>query len=156
MIFEETIRDWIDIPIYKCECDRCGVEFETANEFRSKFCSAECATKFNVRMNEAKAKLKAMGKTINDPALKYNDNYVGKKGYRTDPKGYVSIYNPDHANAMCNGFVAEHRLVMSDHIGRPLTDEEEVHHIDHDPDNNNIDNLVLCADHAQHGLLHRK
>jgi hypothetical protein len=35
-------------------------------------------------------------------------------------------------------------------IGRLLTKEEVVHHIDHNPLNNNIDNLMLFANNSLH------
>jgi len=156
LVIEEIFKSWYDFPTYLCECDRCAAEFETADEFKTRFCSADCATKHNQRMSAVGDKLKAEGKKVLNPAFKYIDNYVKRRGYRVDSKGYVSIYNPDHPNAMCGGYVPEHRLVMSEHIGRPLTDEEEIHHIDRDPDNNEIDNLVLCADHKEHGAYHRR
>lgn len=38
-----------------------------------------------------------------------------------------------------------HRVVMSEHIGRPLLTEEHVHHIDGDPTNNKIENLEIVS-----------
>ena len=45
----------------------------------------------------------------------------------------------------------EHRLVMEQHMGRPLEPWELVHHKDQNPGNNNIDNLELTTwpDHTQ-------
>jgi hypothetical protein len=37
-----------------------------------------------------------------------------------------------------------YRKIASDLIGRPLQDDEEVHHIDHDRTNNKLDNLLVC------------
>lgn len=39
------------------------------------------------------------------------------------------------------GFVAEHRWVMSKALGRPLTREENVDHMDGDKQNNDLSNL---------------
>lgn len=46
---------------------------------------------------------------------------------------------------MCNssGYVMEHRYVMANHLGRPLTKQETVHHIDGNTLNNEINNLQL-------------
>ena len=47
-----------------------------------------------------------------------------------------------------------HRLVMEEHIGRELTKEEVVHHIDGDKSNNKLDNLMLLPNKAANSRLH--
>lgn len=47
----------------------------------------------------------------------------------------------------------EHILVMEQHIGRPLKDNEVVHHVDGNGLNNSVDNLVLMTK-AQHNRFH--
>lgn len=54
------------------------------------------------------------------------------------------------------GYVAEHRLVIAESIGRPLTETEVVHHIDRDPANNELTNLMLLPSHAEHMALHKR
>lgn len=50
-------------------------------------------------------------------------------GRHTDSKGYVNVYCPRHPNARSSGYVREHVLVMSEHLGRALdTRYELVHH----------------------------
>ena len=48
-----------------------------------------------------------------------------------------------HPNADSKGWILEHRLLMSQHIGRPLIDNENVHHINGDRQDNRIENLEL-------------
>jgi hypothetical protein len=52
------------------------------------------------------------------------------------------------------GRVQQHRFVMAEHLGRPLTKYEIVHHDDEDERNNDISNLVLTtlSDHTRHHL----
>ncbi len=45
------------------------------------------------------------------------------------------------------------RLTMERHLGRPLLSSEIVHHIDHDPFNNAIENLQIVT-RAEHKRIH--
>ena len=45
------------------------------------------------------------------------------------------------------------RLVMEQKLGRPLLPEEDVHHKDENPLNNNIDNLEIII-HGEHQRMH--
>ena len=49
-----------------------------------------------------------------------------------------------------DGYVMEHRLVMAQSLGRLLMRTEVVHHIDHNPANNSINNLKLFTSNGQH------
>jgi len=83
------------------------------------------------------------------------ENHPAWKGGRhLQGGGYVRVLAPGHPNADRRGYVLEHRLVMSAHLGRPLLRAEHVHHIDHDRANNDWANLRLmtASDHLRmHG-----
>jgi len=66
-----------------------------------------------------------------------------KGGRRKNRVGYILVYAPDHPNALKHGYILEHRLVMSQHLGRPLRPDENVHHINGTKDDNRIENLEL-------------
>jgi len=50
--------------------------------------------------------------------------------------------------------IDEHRYIMEQYLGRKLTKNEVVHHIDENKMNNNIENLQLLT-RSEHSRLHR-
>jgi hypothetical protein len=86
-------------------------------------------------------------KFIPKGARKGSKNKVHK---RVNSHGYIHIYKPEHPEAMRNGYVREHRMLMADHIGRRLLPNEEVHHKNGIKDDNRIENLqlLLKPDHT--------
>jgi hypothetical protein len=67
---------------------------------------------------------------------------------------YLSLYN--HPNCDRNGRILEHRLVMEKKIGRYLTKQEVVHHINGIKDDNRVENLVLCKNNSENRAYDRK
>lgn len=66
-------------------------------------------------------------------------------------KGYLYKRVPNHPNGTKHGnYVAVHRLVVEDKIGRYLLMTEVVDHIDGDITNNHPDNLRVFASNAEH------
>lgn len=60
--------------------------------------------------------------------------------------GYMKIYDQSRGKA-----IAEHRLVMEQHLGRQLRDEENVHHKNGVRDDNRLENLELWITSQPHG-----
>lgn len=84
--------------------------------------------------------------------MKYGDPLIQKHasptktGRYTTDEGYVRLYGyKDHPNAQAKGCILEHILIMSEHLGRPLTKGENVHHINGQRDDNRIENLELWS-----------
>lgn len=68
--------------------------------------------------------------------------------------GYIYAYAPDHPFSDNRGYYPEHILVMEKKIGRYISDDEVVHHLDLNRANNRISNLLLLS-YGQHSALHR-
>lgn len=78
-------------------------------------------------------------RTLNHGKSSENNNWKG--GRSKTGEGYILI--------RVNGkYIKEHRLVMQNYLGRSLTREEVVHHINGIKDDNRIENLVITTQHA--------
>jgi hypothetical protein len=94
-------------------------------------------------------------------------NLVGEKnprwrgGVRQDKDGYRYIsVDENHPFIVMSGrvfvhgrnryYIAEHRLVMAQHLRRPLSDNELVHHLNGIKSDNRIDNLMLLECKQDH------
>jgi hypothetical protein len=78
---------------------------------------------------------------------RYGDPFADK-AKKLDPKNYVKVFQPQHPNSNKAGYIMEHRLVMSNKLGRPLYEDENVHHINGNRHDNRLENLELWS-HAQ-------
>jgi len=88
------------------------------------------------------------------PFKKGKDNINWKGGKTISSQGYVYIYKPYHPFCDKHGYIFEHRLVMEKKLGRYLTKDEAIHHIDFDKTNNNINNLHLFPNKSKHMRYH--
>ena len=73
----------------------------------------------------------------------------GSKGWYKE-NGYIMRKVNYHPKASPRGYVAEHRLVMEQHLGRFLDSKEVVHHCDENRENNNLSNLKLEILNSEH------
>ena len=109
-----------------CGCD-CGAVFEVyGTSLRNGNCrSCGCLN------NEARRSRHGAGHPC----------WRGGRQRRLD--GYILIKCRDHPNTNNHGYVAEHVLAMTEHLGRPLDTGETVHHKNGVKDDNRLENLEL-------------
>lgn len=156
------------------KCAQCGTPVWKYPSSNTRFCSKSCArTAANLTDKNPSFTRDISGKR--NPM--YGRGMVGEAnpmfgkrrelsprwrgGRKTRPDGYVRVIAPvghpariEH-RATGLAYVLEHRLVVERHIGRYLTDDEVVHHIDGNPSNNSIENLAIMSK-VEHGKLHQE
>lgn len=115
--------------IISCEwCDGDGFR-HSLQQKPARFCSKKCAAL-------------ALYKRTDHPFARRGSKNPKWRGGRIVRKGYVMIHAPEHPSKSSK-YVAEHRLVMENHLGRYLKNNERVHHINGIKDDNRIENLEL-------------
>ena|SRR3990167_4474110 len=109
------------------------------------------ANKGKKRSEEFKRNLSIARKGV----LKKDKHWMWHGGRYVTGGGYIFIHSPNHPYKTNGYYVLEHRLVMEKKIGRYLLSKEMVHHINHNPSDNRIENLMLLSP-AQHNTIHFK
>jgi uncharacterized protein (DUF1330 family) len=69
--------------------------------------------------------------------------------------GYIVVHSPNHPNKNISGYVRRARLIMEKYLGRYLTKNEIVHHINKNKNDDRIENLKLMTN-SEHLSLHHK
>jgi len=85
-----------------------------------------------------------------------SEKLTGTKRRIIASNGYILLRMPRHHLADSRGYVYEHRFVAEQILGRPLQNNEIVHHKDNVKTNNNPDNLEIVKSIAHHKVKHRK
>ncbi len=108
-------------------CELCGAEFGwvPGSHGTGQYCSNKCSNQADKGGRHKKGA-----------------EHANWKGGRTiDSNGYVLVYT---ANGPYSGrYALEHRLVMEQHLGRELSSEETIHHLNGDKTDNRLENLQL-------------
>jgi hypothetical protein len=70
--------------------------------------------------------------------------------------GKIRVLLRNHPRATSEGYVFEHIVVAETALGRFISKEHPIHHVDLNPSNNANHNLVICEDNSYHKLLHQR
>lgn len=135
------------------KCDNCGIEFEYTGHHKKRndyyFCSPECGYEFKTK------KIYVPCDWCGKPIYKKRSDAARNKHNFCDEGCYMDFINFEKAGAK-NQVVAGkliHRGLAEIKIGRKLQPGEEVHHIDGNHENNDMENLkVLSA--SEHAKIH--
>ena len=115
--------------VWRCRCD-CGQETKARNG------------------NLASGSVRSCG-CLNHRIGDTNPNW--RRGYTINAGGYKHLLLTDDDRP--KRYEAEHRLVMAEMLGRPLTSDEVVHHINRNKTDNRPENLVVLS-REEHAALH--
>lgn len=111
-------------------CLVCNKKFTQKRANNTHFCSRLCKKLASSRALK--------GLPINGPR-----KHIKGSGYTT-AQGY-KILSKKHPNSSKRGQILEHKLVMSEYLGRPLLKHETVHHKNGIRNDNRIENLELWS-----------
>lgn len=121
-------------------CNICNKSFSKKRidpRCKSHICSRECLCEHRRRVGLSNAKSGIIPKPTQDSQRRAALSRTGK-GSGWIEAGYKWVRDNGRS-------IPLHRLVVEQHIGRPLHSDEIVHHIDHNKLNNDISNLHLCT-----------
>ena len=151
-------------------CPICNSEFQYRNKTEI-YCSNKCSG-ISKRGDVINTQCAFCGKEMNKRKWELNgsvNNFCNKECYyeyiRENPKtgeyhpnwnggvymqdGYKSLKQED------GSYKFEHRIVMEEYLGRELSSDEIIHHIDGNRSNNDISNLQLLS-RTEHIEIHRE
>ena len=77
------------------------------------------------------------------------------RGGRVEFGPYIMLYVPGHPLAQRSGYLMEHRFRAAEHWGVDAVRNKDVHHVDGNQRNNNIENLLLMT-HSEHVAHHNR
>jgi len=105
----------------------------------------DTAERFFVQCPQCNVEFETTRKRFRNTALRY----CSPNCYHTH-RASCSSYNPSRTGQR------QAKAIMEAHLGRSLHGKETIHHLDGDCKNNNIDNLILFASHAEHMRYHHQ
>ena len=147
----------------KLKCDSCGHITDTSfgkqrekkiNDAGGKTFCRSCNNRIEGKKKRGKPSPK-LGKSYEH--LRGVNSSQWKGGKYIDSGGYVLILvdNRHHKVTGWRRYKKEHTLVMEKYLSRKLKKNENIHHIDVNKQNNDINNLIIYTDEQDHKNMHK-
>ena len=135
-------------------CDYCGVEFDYQGHHKKTnahfFCSKKCAYEF--KKNQLTVSCDWCGADITRKAsavFRFGPHNFCDRGCYQD---FINFEKAGSKNQKVCGRVL-YRALMEKKLGKKLTSDEEVHHIDGNHENNTMENIKVMSS-SEHSKLH--
>ncbi len=143
-------------------CPHCGARFDVVPSYRlQRFCSKSCGSKHSwaAKRKHRERVCQQCGRDFMAPRWNHDQKFCSRQcfgRYNSGPQNpfYKDGSDPYPSRRVGGVPVADHRRVMSEHIGRALRPKEVVHHINGDTRDNRIENLRLFRNHSEHRTDH--
>ena len=128
-------------------------------QWKSGLSQTAIGEKYGMGQSRVSAVLRQFGEQPEKRLAVGRRNGTWKSG-RITMNGYSYIKmapgHPFYADmARWNGYVSEHRLMMAESLGRPISQEESVHHINGQKTDNRLENLQLRQGKHGTGAVYR-
>lgn len=124
------------------KCPHCGNIYQVKSQcflkYR-KFCSKPCAVKFQIK---------------NNPREK---QFAWKGGESIHKSGYIMIrLKSNEFPNKIGRYVMKHRFIMEEYLGKKISKNQDVHHINGDKQDNRIQNLIVLTKKEHQNSHHKK
>jgi len=123
------------------------------------YCRCGCGNKTKISLYNNKTRGYKKGdpkRFINFHQNRSTHNPMWNNGKTITVYGYIKIKTPKHPRADSKGYVMEQVLIAERVLGKSLSNDTIVHHINAKHGDNQNKNLVICQNVDYHNLLHKR